>query len=609
MTMNRRCWYALVGIVAIGFGGGTAAFARGGGRGGGGYRGGGGSFSRPSYSGSGSIRYSSPSRSAARPSTPSYSRPATPSYRPSTPAPSQRPAGGYSGGGATPSYRPSTPAPSQRPVSGSSVGGSYNRPTTPAYRPAGGGSIVNGGSITTPGGATISGIRGPGGGGAVSIKGPDGGTAGAIKGPGGGGAAGIKGPDGGAAGAIRGPGGGGAAGVRGPGGGAAGVVRGPGGGAAAGVVGPGGGAAGVVRGPGGGGAVGIRGPNGGAAGAVWGPGGRGVAGVRGPYGNRFITTLPAGAIHYPWHGHDYWHVGFGWWRPCWVDDDVSYIWAYPPVGYYYPALPPNYNTVVINNTTYYESENVYYQPGEQGGQKGYVVAEAPATPEETTEAAGENPFKVFKSMCDYIAGLESFGVLAYTTTDRVRESGEKVQISARRILSVSRPNKFAVDVRADTGTKLCVYDGKTVSLFDRNKNVYTVVEVPDTIDAALDVLVRDYKLVVPLEDLMYKDLYARVEAIATAGQYLGRHKVDDIDCHHLAFATESSSWEIWIDAGAKPVPRKITIDYRDDAVKPRYTAEIRGWTTGALSPTAFDFKLPEGVKRIEMAPQGKEGSR
>jgi hypothetical protein len=168
---------------------------------------------------------------------------------------------------------------------------------------------------------------------------------------------------------------------------------------------------------------------------------------------------------------------------------------------------------------------------------------------------------------------------------------------------VSRPGKAAVDVTGDNGSRRVVYDGESVWMLDRTKNLYTVVQVPNTIDAALDTLARDYGIVVPLEDLVYKDLYGRVEARVSAGQYLGLHLVDSLKCHHLAFSTDTSSFEIWIDAGEPPIPRKITIDYGKDAARSRYAAEILGWTG---SPTfregTFVLKLPEGAKRFELAP-------
>lgn len=607
MTFRKYQWLAIIASLTITFGAGTAFAQRGGrGGGGGGYRagGGGGGVSRPSYSGSGSIRYSSPSRPAA----PSYSAPRAP-------AAAQRPAGGYT----APSYRPTSPGTVNRPIGGGAgtvnrpiAGGTVNRPIggapvsgSPIYRTPNTGSLVHHGTVTTPGGTTIAGAVGPRGGGAVGIAGAGGGTAGAIRGPGGAAAGGVRGPEGGAAGAVRGPGGGGAAAVAGPGGGTTGAIRGPGGAAAAGAVGPGGGTAAAVRGPAGGGAAAVRGPGGAAAGAVRGPGGYGVAGARGPYGNRVVTNLPAGAAHYPWRGHDYYHAGYGWYQPYWAGDSMYYGWVYPPVGFYYPSLPTEYSTVTVNNSTYYESEGVYYQQGEQDGQKGYVVAEAPVNPEASTGGEGENAFIILKSMCDHVAGLETFGLVANTTIDKVTAEGDKVQLSARRTMQVSRPDKFAVDVTGDNGTRQFVYDGKNISLFDGAANIYSVVEVPNTIEAALDTLARDYGAVVPLEDLMYKDLYARLESLASAGQYLGLHEVDGIKCHHLAFSTDAAECQMWIEAGDKPLLRRFTVDYKQGP-RTRYAASIVEWTASPkLTAETFVFKSPAGAKQVRIEPNQK----
>lgn len=581
LTLIAVFLFAFVGGDSLSYGrGGRGGGGRGGGGfrgggggsrgGGGGYRGGGGGGyrgggSRSSYSNHGSVRYSSGGQR-------SYARSSTPAYRQSSYGGSQRyagatrPAGSYSRP-TTPAYRPSTP--------------SY-RPPTPSYRPSNSGSIIHSGSATGPRGGTITGAYGPRGSSAVGIQGPGGSTAGAIQGPRGGGAARVEGPRGGTAGAVQGPRGGGAAAVQGPRGGTAAAVQGP-------------------RGAG---AAGIRGPGGAAAGAVWGPGGNSIVGAQGRYGNRYVSTLPAGAARYAWRGNDYWHAGFGWWQASWVDDDLYYGWAYPPIGYFYPSLPESHETVVIDNSTYYESDGVYYQEGTQDGQAGYVVAEAPVkdTPEET--ATGENPFNHLNRMCDYLAGITSLAVVAQTNQDRLTDTGEKVQFSSRREVQVNRPNQVAMNVKDDNSQRRIVYDGKLVSILDLSKNLYTTLEVPDTIDATLDVLADKYGIILPLGDLLYKDLYDRITSRITSGQYLGVHQAGGSQCHHLAFTTDTSSWEIWIDTGSDPIPRRITIDYGQGSDRARYAADLVEWKAGAAAaPGTFDFSLPPDTKRFELSPK------
>lgn len=360
---------------------------------------------------------------------------------------------------------------------------------------------------------------------------------------------------------------------------------------------------GTITGARGGGAGGISGPRGGAAGAAWGPDGNRIAGARGPRGGRAIAALPPGAVHYPWRGDDFWHDGYRWWRPCWIGDGVYYDWVYPPIGYYYPALPEDYETTVIDDTTYYESDDVYYTEGEQDGQEGYVVAEAPKTASQASESGDINPFDILQRMCRYVSERETFLAVAETTNDQIGADGVRVQVSSRRKLHVKRPDLVAVDVTGDTGARRIVYDGKAVSMLDRKQHYYSIIPVPGTIDTALDKLAQDYGIVVPLEDLMYTDLYERMIARVSTGQYLGLHKVGSHECHHLVFAAGTSNWELWVQEGDQPIPRKLSIDYGRGADRARYSATMIGWNSSpSFDEDTFEFKVPESAKQLEPAP-------
>lgn len=329
-----------------------------------------------------------------------------------------------------------------------------------------------------------------------------------------------------------------------------------------------------------------------------------MAGVRGRYGHGVITNLPVGAIHYPWNGGNYWNVGFGWWAACWVGDNVCYEWAYPPVGYYYPSLPAEYETTVINNTTYYESDGVYYVEGAKEGQPGYTVAEAPVTPETTQPEGGVegvNPFDILKGMCDHLAGLERFRVVAKTVVDQVGEDGSTAQLSLKRATCLQRPDRIAVDVTGDVGVKRFVYDGKNASLYDAAKSTAISAEMPGTIEAALDTLATEHKVVLPLADLMYKDLYDRAMARITAGQYLGLPTVNGGRCHHLGFTTDNAEWELWIDVASK-LPRRASVSYLEGSVRVRQSADLAEWNEApTFNNLTFEFKPPASAMGIEIS--------
>ena len=88
----------------------------------------------------------------------------------------------------------------------------------------------------------------------------------------------------------------------------------------------------------------------------------------------------------------------------------------------------------------------------------------------------------------------------------------------------------------------------------------------------------------------------------------GLHRVDGVPCHHLAFAQETIDWQIWIDAGPRPVPRKLLIHHKDERGAPKYSARLSGWDFHPrLSDGFFEFHPPDGAAEVEFLPaQSKE---
>ena len=65
-------------------------------------------------------------------------------------------------------------------------------------------------------------------------------------------------------------------------------------------------------------------------------------------------------------------------------------------------------------------------------------------------------------------------------------------------------------------------------------------------------------------------------------------------------------WQIWIDEGDKPWPRKLSIAYWGDPGVPRYEAMFRRWVLDPPKGEAqFRFEPPAGARRIEFAELAK----
>ncbi len=210
-----------------------------------------------------------------------------------------------------------------------------------------------------------------------------------------------------------------------------------------------------------------------------------------------------------------------------------------------------------------------------------------------------------KAMCSLLAGLRTFSLTAQESYDESPGSGGMVQVSNQRRVTVRRPDRLAGEATGDTANREFYYDGQTATLFDRTQKVYAVVKVPGTIDAMLDRMVETYGVSQPLADFLFTDPHKVLTERVVSGRYVGKHQVGGgaaaRPCHHLAFQQAEIDWQLWIDAGERPFPRKLLIVYKKAPGAPRYTATLDEWDLSLqTTDETFTFKAPDGARKIEV---------
>jgi hypothetical protein len=205
-----------------------------------------------------------------------------------------------------------------------------------------------------------------------------------------------------------------------------------------------------------------------------------------------------------------------------------------------------------------------------------------------------------KAMSSYLAGLKTYSFQVEEFFDEVQDDGQKLQFSNQRHLSVSRPDKVFGEDKGDTANSLFYYDGKTVTIFDRGQKTYATEKVPGTIDAMLDDLHERFDTHQTLADFLFADPYKVFTEHVQSGTYVGLNYVGKVECHHLAFRQRLLDWQIWIDAGDQPLPRKLLITFKRQMNEPQYTALIHRWDVNPkLSDDLFQFQPPEGVRKVD----------
>jgi hypothetical protein len=208
--------------------------------------------------------------------------------------------------------------------------------------------------------------------------------------------------------------------------------------------------------------------------------------------------------------------------------------------------------------------------------------------------------KILRRMSDYLASRQQFTVKAESTLEVVLTSGQKIQFDSPATLEVSRPNKLRAHRKGDLANQEFFYDGKTLTLYNPKENLYATTAAPPTIDETLDFAREKLDIIAPASELLYKNAAEKMLKEASSGFVVGPSVVGGVKCTHLAFRGAEVDWQIWIEDGAKPLPRKFILTSKKVTGEPQFIVLIRSWDVGPkFTDKEFTFVPPKGAKKIE----------
>lgn len=213
----------------------------------------------------------------------------------------------------------------------------------------------------------------------------------------------------------------------------------------------------------------------------------------------------------------------------------------------------------------------------------------------------EDALKALARMGAYLDTLKTFGIKAQTALDVVTVDGQRLQLDAVTTYTVRRPNGFVIDVKSDIKSRRFFYDGKQFTIYAPELKYYASVDAPATNVATLDAISDRYGISLPLEDLFRWGGAepARADKLIS-GFVVGPATIDGVETEQFAFREKDMDWQIWIQKGDRPLPRKIVIIDRTDPAYPTYTARLSWTENPTLTQKDFTFTPASDAKPIRL---------
>jgi hypothetical protein len=217
-------------------------------------------------------------------------------------------------------------------------------------------------------------------------------------------------------------------------------------------------------------------------------------------------------------------------------------------------------------------------------------------------ARADDAPQILKTATDYIATQQSISAKFDSDIEIITPDLQKIQFSSSGQLKMQRPDKLRIRRTGGYVDAEMIYDGKTLTIYGNNAKSYVQADDPGTVDHIIDVLQSSAGGAMPGTDLLISHPYDELMANVTDAKHIGQGVVDGVECEHLAFRGADTDWQIWIETGSRPIPRKYVITSKTLAAAPQYTLRIKDWNTDAITEAdAFVFKPPSDTTKVSLA--------
>jgi len=229
-----------------------------------------------------------------------------------------------------------------------------------------------------------------------------------------------------------------------------------------------------------------------------------------------------------------------------------------------------------------------------------LLAIAFLSPSVMAESQENDAQEILKAMSDYISSQKTLELTFDSDIEVITPQLEKIQFTNSGEMLLSRPDKFRAHRQGGYADVALFFDGKTVSILDKNDNGYAQFEAPGSVDQLVEALRAGHGISMPGGDFLLTNSYDVLMAGVLEAKHIGRGVIDGRQCEHLAFRNHDTDWQLWVETGDRPIPRKLVITSKTMNSAPQYTIRIKSWKSGVdATSEAFTFEVHAGAEKLD----------
>jgi hypothetical protein len=236
-------------------------------------------------------------------------------------------------------------------------------------------------------------------------------------------------------------------------------------------------------------------------------------------------------------------------------------------------------------------------------------AVAVASEEKAASVSSKEARAILLRMAEFMASTGSFSVSVRDSYDVQQKSGQKIEFSEIRTITVARPDRLRIDVEESSGEKLLLlFDGKELTVATPGRKVYAKTPKPGSIDDAVKYVLSDLGMKVPFSVLLQTSAAKELDQKTQSIDYVEKTTIFGAPAHHLAGRTASVDYQVWIADGDQPLPQRLVLTYRKEKGQPQFRAQFSDWNLAVAPTSLFEFKPSEGMHKITFLPQQPQRS-